>query len=183
MSNPYVIWAVVCLAIAAALFIVEIFIPSGGLIGILASAALVAGVVLLFMFDTTVGLVGAIVVLCCIPVFVILALRIWPNTPVARFLTLSTSQHATVQQPVTHDDAESPESAGSHKDPSALASAANAPVQVGDTGKALTELRPVGVCIFAGKRCDCLAAGPMIAAGAPVKVVEIDGMQIKVRAV
>ena len=162
-------WAIICLATAAALFIVEIFVPSGGLIGVLAGVALVAGVTLLFMVDTTVGLVGAIVVLCCVPIFIGLAIKVWPNTPIARILTLSTSQppvqiaNQPSAAPVMIDEA--------------------APVQVGAQGKAMTELRPVGICVFEGKRFDCLAAGPMIAAGTMVKVVEIDGMQIKVRAV
>ncbi len=169
MSNPYVMWAIICLATAAALFIVEIFVPSGGLIGIIAGVALVAGVTLLFMVDTTVGLVGAIVVLGCVPIFIGLAIKIWPNTPIARMLTLSTSQPPA-------QSANQPTAAPVMIDETAL-------VQVGMQGKALTELRPVGVCVFAGKRCDCLAAGPMIPAGTVVKVIEIDGMQIKVRPV
>ena len=50
-------WGIVLLGVALALFFVEVFIPSGGLIGIVAGVAAVFGIVLLFRVDTTLGLV------------------------------------------------------------------------------------------------------------------------------
>ncbi|MCX5661221.1 MAG: hypothetical protein NTW19_16160 [Planctomycetota bacterium] len=162
MSNP-VLWSMICLGAAALLFFVEILIPSGGLLGVLAAAAAIAGIVLLFQVNTFVGLIGAIIGVSGLPFLVLFSLRIWPDTPIARMLTLKNPEPA-------------PDSAAG--DPLALSD-----VAVGDEGKAISDLRPVGICVIGKHRLDCLAEGGIIRAGAAVRVVAVDGMQIKVRQV
>jgi membrane-bound serine protease (ClpP class) len=169
MDNT-VVWAVAFLGVALVLFFVEIFIPSGGLIGFAAAASLVAGIVMLFQVNTTLGLVGAIVALVGLPFLFALALKIWPNTPMARLLLLKTDPRATEDM---YDGAAAPgEGPPSASSPSAL---------VGVTGEALTDLRPVGVCMLEGQRVECLADGGLIRAGSAIRVVAVDGMHIKVR--
>jgi membrane-bound serine protease (ClpP class) len=51
------------------------------------------------------------------------------------------------------------------------------------TGSALTPLRPSGTAMIAGKRVDVVTEGPFIDRGAPVKVVEVEGARVVVRAV
>ncbi|MEX0775278.1 MAG: NfeD family protein [Phycisphaeraceae bacterium] len=162
MADNTIIWATLCLAIALVLFFIEIFVPSGGLIGVLAAAATIAGIVLLFMYDTTVGMIGGVVVLLLLPFVFAAGIWMWPNTPIARMLVLKSPKS---QQGTT-----------SHGD-----SAAKAGSLQGATGKALTDLRPVGTCLINGRRIDCLADGPMIEAGTEVRVVSADGMEVKVR--
>jgi membrane-bound ClpP family serine protease len=117
--------------------------------------------VLLFKVDTTVGLVGAIVCLLAVPFLMAVAVNLWPNTPIARLLTLKHRQKAQ-----TNTDETAP--AADQK-------------LVGKTGKALTDLRPVGTCLIDGQRTECLAESGIIRAGAAVRVVLVDGLQIKVR--
>lgn len=170
MVDQYVIWAVVCLAVAVFLFLLEIFIPSGGLIGLAASGALVAGIVLLFLVDTTLGLLGALVVLACVPLVLAMVIKVWPNTPLARLLTLEARQKRRVGGASAVQ-----ESAGARPEEQSV-------LQPGARGKALTDLRPVGVCLIEGRRVDCLAERGVIPAGTAVRVVVVDGMQVKVRA-
>lgn len=54
---------------------------------------------------------------------------------------------------------------------------------VGRTGRAVTPLRPVGSCEFDGRRVDCQAEGGMIDAGREVRVIEVQGIRVVVRAV
>ncbi|MCC7409561.1 MAG: hypothetical protein IT442_15965 [Phycisphaeraceae bacterium] len=157
--SDYVLWAVLCLAIAFVLFFIEIFIPSGGLLGILSFASLVGGIALLFKVDTTVGLIGAIAALLAIPFLFALAIKIWPNTPLFKYILLKTPP--TPPPPAAGD--------------------APAPVNVGDRGRTLTALRPVGTCLIHHQRLECLADGTVVEAGIDVEVVGVDGMQIKVR--
>lgn len=157
-----VYWAVLCLAIAAVLFVVEIFIPSGGLLGLLSATALVTGVVLLFQVNTTLGLAGAIAALVAIPVAVMLALKFWPQTPIFRWMVLKE------EQPRSDSDAP-PEM----REPDAL---------VGRNGRASTDLRPSGMCVIDGRRMDCLSDHGLIEAGTPIRVVRVDGRNILVRA-
>lgn len=158
-DRTLLLWAIVCLAIAAMLLVLELFIPSGGIIGIAAGAALIAGIVLLVLYDTHIGLMAAIGALLAVPFFVVAAIRIWPSTPIARLLTLS--DHET---PAT-----SPASTSDHDS------------LVGATGHALTDLRPVGVCQIGDRRLDCMADGTVIRAGSPVRVTSVEGMQVRVQ--
>ncbi len=166
MDNTLIIWAIICLAIALVLFVIEIFIPSGGLIGLAAAAALTAGIVLLFRVNTTLGLVGATVSLLALPFVIGYGLKIAPGTPVLRWLSLNSPEGRAA-------DARSLERGDADGDADAAL--------VGQEGTAVTDLRPVGTCLIAGRRRECLSDSGMVHAGAKVRVVLADGMQIKVR--
>lgn len=167
MDNPLIIWAIICFAVALVLFIVEIFIPSGGLIGLGAGAALIAGIVLLFQINTTLGLVGAIVSLTALPFIIGFGLKVAPGTPILRMLTLQSL-------PGPSADARSLERGDAEGGDEAL---------VGQEGVAVTDLRPVGTCMIAGRRRECLSDSGIVRSGTRVRVILDDGMQIKVRVV
>lgn len=161
--NPYVVWGLILLGVAVLLFFLEIFVPSGGVIGVCAVLAGVAGIVLFFHVDTTLGLIGAIIALIAAPFFFAFAIKLWPHTPIGRLLILK--------------DPQSPEG---RSGPTAQAGPAESSL-VGRVGKALSDLRPVGTCVIDGKRLDCLSEHGVINAGTRVRVVSAEGMQIKVR--
>ena len=50
------------------------------------------------------------------------------------------------------------------------------------SGTALTTLRPSGNALINGKRVDVVSEGPFIERGSPVKVVEVEGARVVVRA-
>lgn len=50
------------------------------------------------------------------------------------------------------------------------------------TGTAYTNLRPSGTALIEGQRVDVVTEGPMISKGTSVKVVQVEGMRIVVRA-
>jgi membrane-bound ClpP family serine protease len=158
--DTYAVWAVVLLGIALILVIVELFIPSGGLIALCAAASTVGGVVMLFQVNRTLGLVGAIVAVLGVPFIIALSLRVWPHTPIAKMLTIETPTRDPDAPPMPNEDGP----------------------KVGAHGKALTDLRPVGTCLIDGKRLECLAEAGVIRAGSAVKVILSDGLQVKVRA-
>jgi len=168
-TSQLLIWAIVLLGMALAFFIAEVFVPSGGILGACAALCLVGGVVLLFGFDTTYGLVGLIISLIAIPIALMGAIWIWPSTPIGRALTLGSNDDETNS---AYDGQEVP--------PSLKEKHASA-VPVGTLGKALTDLRPVGTCLFKGERMECLSEAGVIDQGVEVKVVSADGIQIKVR--
>jgi len=152
-----------CLAIALVLFFLELFVPSGGLIGVVAAVSLAAGIVLLFQVSTTLGTIGAIVTLVSAPFAIALTMKLWPNTPLGRLMILSSAK-----PPQRANDDPLPDAERIQK-------------LVGVTGKAVTDLRPVGTCLIDGQRHECLAEGGTIAAGLDIRVVSVDGTQIKVR--
>ena len=177
-NNTTVIWAVVLLGLAVTLFALEVFVPSGGILGGGAVASLIGGIVMLFALDTTYGLIGALLALLLLPFAFAFAIRIWPHTPIARMLTLSSPTDRPDSQSM-YDENE--EDGASLIDPTRTPSSRPMPeLKVNASGRALTDLRPVGTCVFDGKREECLAVGSTIRAGTPVRVVAVDGMHVKV---
>jgi len=165
-ENTLLIWAIVLIGLAVGLFFLEILVPSGGLLGVVSATSLVVGVILLFEVDRTWGLVGAIVSLLALPFAMGFAIRIWPHTPIGRLLTLDAPATQSEPSPA------GPKAAGAETDE----------LVVGARGRAVTEMRPVGTCVFEGRREECLAIDGLVDPGTPVEVVAIDGRQIKVRA-
>lgn len=54
-------------------------------------------------------------------------------------------------------------------------------VRAGDTGEALTDLRPSGSARIGGQRVDVVTEGAFVAQGARVVVMQMDGMRVVVR--
>ncbi len=160
MDDPQALWAIVLLAVALLLVFAEVLVPSGGVLGFLAAICLIGGVVLMFRVDTTLGLVSAIIAVIALPFVLGFAMKIWPNTPIGRRLILQSTQR----------DANPDSDAAPDTDD-----------LVGAAGISLTELRPVGTCLINGRRLDCLADAGVIEPDQPVRVISVDGMQIKVR--
>ncbi len=51
------------------------------------------------------------------------------------------------------------------------------------TGTALTALRPSGTAVINGKRVDVVTEGPFVERGSLIKVVEVEGARVVVRAI
>ena len=79
------IWAFLLLVLALAFMFMELFIPSGGLLGFLAAGSLVASVAIVFV---QVGVMAAVWYLAAltivIPFTIIGLIHWWPHTPVGR---------------------------------------------------------------------------------------------------
>lgn len=165
-SSALLVWAIALIGLALMLFLIEVFVPSGGLLGVASAISAVVGVVLLFWENQVLGLVGAIVCLIALPFLLGFALKMWPNTPIGRVLMLSAPPSRAAP-----GEADAPTKAGLPN------------VTVGQRGRSVSELRPVGTCVFDGKREECLAAGGVIEPDTSVEVVAVDGRQIKVRPV
>ena len=163
MDKQYLLWGLLCLGAAVILFVAEIFLPSAGIIALAAAASCVAGIVLLFLYNPATGVVGLVITIAVLPFFFAFLLKLWPNTPIAKLLLLKNTQPVRT--------AEGPGDGEAGQNP-----------LVGKQGKAVTDLRPVGMCVIDGKRTECLAEEGTIPAGSDVRVVSVDGMQIKVRA-
>lgn len=159
--------AIVLLAIAVALFLLEFFVPSGGVLGFLSVCALVGFIVLLFREDQTWGLIGATVVLLAIPPAVMVAVKYYPDTRIARWLSL---QNEPMSESAQRGDA-------------AIEVTQQTKAMIGKRGRSVTPLRPVGVCIIDGKRHDCIAEGGIIRADREIEVVDAEPLQLKVREV
>ena len=172
-DQTWLVWGIVLLAIAAALFFVEVLLPTGGLLGFLSAAALVGGIFMLFRVNTTLGLVSSIVTLVAIPFLLLYALKLWPDTPFGRWVTLEEPDAAERDGP--HAE-RSGRGGGVHEGDKAAA------VAVGMRGRTLTDLRPVGTCLLNDRREECFAARGSMPRDTAVQVVRLEGNEIYVAA-
>jgi len=153
-------YALILLGAALMLMILECLLPSGGLLGIMATMALIGAVVLAFRHSQKAGLafLGSVVVLA--PLVIVGGLRLLPHTPIGRRLILKATERGSSQARA---------SSVSDEGYARLA---------GKAGLAATPLRPAGIIEIGEERYSAVAQGEMIEAGAAVRVIRVEGNSI-----
>ena len=167
MPEQQLVWGIILLAAALALFVLEVFVPSMGLISVVGVGLAIVGLVMLFQYDVLTGVIGLLVMLVLGPLAFTFALRVFPHTGIGR----SILHGGKTEEELEREAAER------------LAEADKRLALVGMEGEALTVLRPIGVVRIEGQRYDAISELGMLPAGTRVRVTAADGTQIKVRAV
>jgi membrane-bound serine protease (ClpP class) len=154
------------IALGMLLFILEAFVPSAGIISVLAVGSTAAGIVFLFRHDMMWGWIGLLVSLVLAPASFFGAMNILPNTPMGRALFGPSGEEIAEQDRVVRDQARQAREG-----------------LVGAEGTAITDMRPMGVVQIDGKRLDAIAVGGIVDRGSAVRVVKADGLTIEVRGI
>lgn len=154
------IHAVAMLVLFLVLLVLELFIPSGGLLGIAAAAALMAAIIIGFMHSLSAGASILVAVSILVPVLVSIGVRIWPRTPMGRrMLTINTQENEARETELrTQRDS-----------------------IIGKIGIAKTNLLPSGLVEIDGMRLDAISIGIAIDRGETIEVVSITSGKIRVR--
>jgi membrane-bound ClpP family serine protease len=161
-ENSNLILAYALIGIGFLLMVGELFFTSGTLL-VLALTSIAAGVGLAFYHGSTTGLFTLLGVMVAMPVFGGLLLRYWPKTRLGRRMLLAA--------------------------PDEDATIAAMPVNLelerlrGRFGRAISDLRPSGVCDFDGCRIDTITEGMMVEAGGWVRCIDVRAGKVVVRPV
>jgi membrane-bound serine protease (ClpP class) len=148
------------LALGLILILIEVFIPSMGLIGALAAIAIVTGGFLAYSEDPSGLFVGYVITSgALIPLMIFTAFKVLPKTPFGKALMLSGPSFNT-------DEAQ--------------ASEAGLADLLGMTGEALTYLRPAGIALFGDRRVDVVTQGELLEKGKTVTVLMVEGNRVVV---
>jgi membrane-bound ClpP family serine protease len=161
----YSLLAILLLLVGLVLLVAEVFIPSGGVIMILAMGSIVGslgcgwvawmpGRPLAFW-----SLVGALGVLA--PATLIAAFRFWPETEIGK--------RALLEGPAPDDVIPFERQANRHE------------MLVGRIGRTVTVLNPAGMALIDGSRVHCQSEGMIIPEGTPVRVVSARHNHVTVR--
>jgi membrane-bound ClpP family serine protease len=156
------VWAALLLFLGLVLVCVEVFIPSGGILGILSIASLMAGIIVAFYHrGAEIGFLFLAITAVAVPTALVLAFRWWPKTPMGRRLLLDvpTSEEVLPDSPQRR----------------ALRQL------VGKLGTAKTVMLPSGAVVIDGQTFDALSEGMPIEAGQRVRVIEVHGNRVVVR--
>jgi len=94
-------WAIVLLVLGCGLLVLEVFIPSGGIFGFLATLAVIGSMVMGFRRDTTTGLSFMAIAVFAVPAVIALAFKYWPMTPMGKAVWV----HFTLVPGLTDDPA------------------------------------------------------------------------------
>lgn len=157
-------WCILLLVLGLALIFLEMFIPSAGVLSFFAALSVLAAVVLAFL---KFGLIGGGLFFCAaaiiVPAVVMLAVTIYPHTPLGR-LAIGPLPRA---EDVLPDDAQS----------------RDRPRLQGLIGIAKTPLLPGGTVKIEGRTYDAISSGPAVDRGQAVLVVEVRRRHLVVRLV
>lgn len=157
------LWIAVLLLLGLGVMVLEVFVPSGGILGLVSFLALVAGVATAFLsLGALAGLVAIAVVLLAVPAVLGLALRWFPETPLGRRV-----------MPAPPDAADLVPDADRRRRAREL---------VGRVGRVVNELVPWGRVEIDGAAIDAVSEGGPIDAGTAVEVVAAQGTAVVVRA-
>jgi membrane-bound ClpP family serine protease len=161
MDNLFLAYGLIILGLI--LLAAELFLPTGGIMFVLAVGALVVGIAMTFADSTSRGMVTLIAVVVIIPILGPILIHYWPKTPVGKRFFLSRPDE---------DD-----------------TLANMPVNLelehlrGRYGRTVSSLRPAGVTEFDGRRIDTMSESEMIEPGRWVRCIDVNAGKVIVREV
>lgn len=161
----YSVYSVLLLFLSLALLLIEIFIPSGGFLGLMMLASLIGSIVCAYLawWETSRGIwwlyIGSVVVL--LPTVLVGAFALIPKTSFGRRILLDAPRSDEIT-PYAKERSELHE-------------------LVGSVGTAVTPHRPSGMVKIQGQRYHAETRGMMLETGDPVAVVEVRGNRLVVR--
>lgn len=152
------VWAALLVVAGFALLVLEILLPSGGILSVLAASALIASVIIAFRTGgATTGFTFITIVLVLAPAVLTAAFRYLPRTPIGRALL-----------------GEAP------KDEDVLTADPRRQL-IGKVGVARSKMLPSGSVEVDGQMLDAVSKGQAIEPGQNVQVIEVRGNRVVVR--
>ena len=155
-------WSFLLLALGFAFVVLEVFVPSAGILGIMAGCFLIAGIVFAFLQGYYTGSIVLLLTLLAIPIYFALMVHIWPHTPIGKMVLLD--------DPRQNLDGPNDEHYQAMVD------------LVGRIGVAKSEMILSGQIVVEDQKYDAISDGFAIEAGTPIKVVAVKGNRIYVKA-
>jgi len=155
--------ALILQLVGIALLVGEIFLPSHGMMTLMAVGCLGGGIYMAFQYGEMAGYLSVLATVIVLPTFAVAAVKLWPKTPFGRKIAPPNRPVETSESPAYQaDDLER---------------------LIGKRGKALTLLRPVGTCEFDGQRLECAAESGTIPRDTTVVAIGVRGRSLIVRPV
>jgi len=161
--SPF-IWIAGLLLVGLVMMVLEVFIPSGGLLGFISIAAIVASIATAFAEQgVVVGFLMLSVTAVAVPTTLAIAFHFFPATPLGRRI---------MPAPPEPQDLVPAADAYHH-----------ARQLVGQRGRAICDLLPWGQVELAGERLEAVSRFGPIAAGDAVEAIDTEGRAVIVRSV
>lgn len=155
-------WSISLIGTGLLVIFLELFIPSAGLLGLMAGTCLLSGVIVGFMDSTQTGLFELLALLLILPVLFATMIKIWPHTPLGkRILIGPMAEDDVVPQGDYYTEIQS---------------------LVDQLGVVRTPMLPSGIVMINGKKYDAVSEGMPLDPGDTIKVITVRGNRIVVAA-
>lgn len=154
-------WAFLLLVIGLFAVVLELFVPSAGILGIAAGILIVTSVVLGFMESFTYGVILLTAAVVTIPGLLALMVKVWPYTPLGRRILLKDLKPEDVL-------------------PNYIENKEQKERLEGQLGIAQTKMLPSGIVMVDGEKFDAVSEGFAVEEGDAVRVISVRGNHIYV---
>lgn len=151
-------WSILLTIAGCALLVLEVLLPSGGLLSVLSAGSFIAGILIAFRTGgATTGFTFITVVLIAGPLAMTLAFKYLPNTAIGKALLGEVPRKEDVEPDDPRRDL------------------------LGQIGVARTKMLPSGAVEIDGQMIDAVTRGQSIEPGQNVQVIEVRGNRVVVR--
>lgn len=151
------VWSIVLMVLGCVVLALEVFIPSGGVLAVISTAAFIGSILIAFKSGPRTGFAFVATTVVVVPAVVALALKYWPKTPMGKAIIgeLPTDEEVLPDDPRRE--------------------------LMGQVGVVRSKMLPSGAVEIDGQIIDAVSQGQAIEPGSYVTVVEVRANRVVVR--
>ncbi len=153
-------WSIILIALGLLVIISELFIPSAGILGILAATLILSGIGFAFVSGAKTGALVLLVTVLIIPGLLVMLVKVWPSTPIGKRILLKNISSDDVLPNSSHY--------------------VNIKQLVGQFGIAKTKMIPSGIVLINDEKVDAVSESFAIEPGQAVRVISVKGNRVYV---
>jgi len=155
-------WSITLISLGLLVIILELFVPSAGILGVIAGVCLLSGLIFGFVESAQTGFIELMSLLLILPLLFAAMIKLWPHTPLGKRILIGPMEEKdVVLQGGYYDEIKS---------------------LVDQLGVARTPMLPSGIVMINGKKYDAVSQGMPLDPGVTVKVIKVQGNRIVVAA-
>jgi membrane-bound ClpP family serine protease len=151
------VWATLLMILGCMLVVLEVFIPSAGILSLLAAAALIGSILIAFRQGPATGFAFTATTIVAVPAVLVLAFKYFPKTAIGKAIL----GELPTEEEVRPEDARRS--------------------LIGRVGVARSKMLPSGAIEIDGQMIDAMSQGQVIEPGQYVVVVEVRANRVVVR--
>ncbi len=151
------VWSILLMLVGCVVLVLEVFIPSGGLLAVLSAAAFIASIVIAFQRGPVTGFTFVMTTVVAVPLVLALAFHYWPKTKIGKAFLGELPRDEDVLPDDPHREL------------------------LGRVGVARSKMLPSGAVEIDGQMVDALSQGQAIEPGQNVVVTEVRANRVVVR--
>ncbi len=154
-------WSIILIGLGFAVVVLELFVPSAGLLGVIAAILLISGVITAFFQGLQTGAIMLLLTAVGLPFLIAALIKVWPSTPIGKRILIGRRSSEEVL-------------------PQTEAYTSYGELE-GQLGIAKTKMLPSGIIVVNDRKYDAVSDGFPIEPGQPIIITAIKGTRLYVQ--